>query len=216
MSRPTFRAVVLDVDSTVAGIEGIDWLARRRGADIAARVGKLTELAMSGAIPLDSVYAERLAMIRPSAREMEDLARAYLAGVAPGAVTALVRLADVGVRVVFVSGGLREAILPLACHLGVAEADVHAVSVRFDAAGLFDHYDVQSPLATTQGKPVVVRSLRLPRPVLGVGDGATDLAMRPAVDAFAAYTGFTRRELVVREADYELRSFDELTHLVIP
>jgi hypothetical protein len=39
--------------------------------------------------------------------------------------------------------------------------------------------------------------------------------MRPAVDAFAAYVGFVRREPVVRGAEYVITSFDELAELVL-
>jgi hypothetical protein len=52
--------------------------------------------------------------------------------------------------------------------------------------------------------------------VLAVGDGATDLAVRPAVDAFAAFTGFVRRDAVVRAADFELSTFDELLEALTP
>src|SRR5256885_1856721 len=34
---PRFRTVLLDVDSTVAALEGIDWLATKRGPDGEAR-----------------------------------------------------------------------------------------------------------------------------------------------------------------------------------
>jgi hypothetical protein len=38
-----------------------------------------------------------------------------------------------------------------------------------------------------------------------VGDGATDLEARPAVDAFAAYMGVAFREAVAAGADFVLR-----------
>jgi phosphoserine phosphatase len=60
-----------------------------------------------------------------------------------------------------------------------------------------------------------VRSLDLPRRILAVGDGATDLAMRADVDAFAAFTGFVRREAVVAAADLELERFDQLVELAL-
>jgi phosphoserine phosphatase len=94
--------------------------------------------------------------------------------------------------------------------------DVHAVRLRHDAGGAYTGFDERSPLTTDDGKRVVVAALALPRPTLAVGDGATDLAMRPAVDAFAAYVGFARRETVVAEADYVLDSFDALRALVLP
>jgi phosphoglycolate phosphatase-like HAD superfamily hydrolase len=51
--------------------------------------------------------------------------------------------------------------------------------------------------------------------VLAVGDGATDLEIAAVVDAFAAFTGFVRRESVIAQADYVLENFDQLRELVI-
>ena len=215
MSAPRFAAVVLDVDSTLCALEGIDWLAERRGADVAAEIARLTERAMDGAVRLDDVYGERLALVKPSAAEVALLADAYAAALVPGAADAVRRLREAGVRVALVSGGLREAIAPLAGRLGVADADLRAVSVRFDAQGGYAGFDRSSPLATAAGKRAVADALRLPRPALAVGDGATDLAMRPAVDAFAAFTGVVRREPVVLAADHVLADFASLTELVL-
>ena len=216
MKRPRFSSVVLDVDSTVAGIEGIDWLAHLRGDAIAAQVAGMTDRAMAGEIPLDAVYGERLALIRPTHAEVAALGEAYRAAVAPGAHDAIARLLGAGVRVVLVSGGLREAILPLAHDLGLRDDDVRAVGIRFDENGAFAGFESDSPLATQAGKPVVVERLALAAPVLAVGDGATDLAIKPVVAAFAAYTGFLTRDPVVRGADHVIDSFARLEALVLP
>ena len=212
---PRFSTVILDVDSTLTGIEGIDWLAARRGAEVADRVAGLTDRAMRGEIALDDVYGERLALVRPSRDDVAALAEAYARAVAPGAAAALARMRAAGRRVVLVSGGLREAIVPFAATVGVAASDVHAVPVRFDRAGDYAGFDAASPLATQRGKLTVAAGLGLPRPALAVGDGATDAAMRPAVDAFAAYTGFVRRDPVVGGADHDVSSFSQLTELVL-
>jgi len=53
-----FKSVVLDVDSTLSGVEGIDWLASLRGAEIEAWSAALTARAMEGAIPIEAVYGE--------------------------------------------------------------------------------------------------------------------------------------------------------------
>jgi phosphoserine phosphatase len=213
--RPRFAAVIIDVDSTLTGIEGIDWLAARRGTDVADRVAALTDQAMRGEIALDDVYGERLALVRPSLADVAALADAYARAVAPGAAEALARLRAAGRTVVLVSGGLREAIVPFAATVGVPPADVHAVTVRFDPSGAYAGFDAASPLATQTGKRTVAAGLGLPRPALAVGDGATDAAMRPAVDAFAAFTGFVRRDPVVGGADHDVSSFSQLTELVL-
>ena len=210
-----FASVVIDVDSTLCGIEGIDWLSERRGAEIGIAVAELTDKAMRGEIPLDSVYGARLDLVRPSSDEIASLAAAYRAALAPGAAEAIAALQHAGRRVVLVSGGLREAIVPVARILGITEHDVHAVSLRADAAGNFSGFDERSPLTTAAGKAEVVRSLDLPRRVLAVGDGATDLAIRPVVDAFAAFTGYVRRAPVVAGADAIIDSFAQLLELVL-
>lgn len=207
--------MVLDVDSTLTSVEGIDWLARRRGAEMTDAVRAMTDRAMRGEIPLDSVYGERLALIRPTRADVEALARAYEAHVAPGALETIAALRATGVRVVLVSGGLREAIAPMALSLGFTEDALHAVDVRFDGDGAYAGFDTTSPLTTQDGKPRVVRALALPRPVLAVGDGSTDAAMRPAVEAFAAFVGFVRREPVVRAADLVIDSFHMLREVVL-
>ena len=211
-----FRSVILDVDSTLAGIEGIDWLAARRGLGVAAEIADLTSKAMDGSLPIESLYGLRLDLVRPSREEVAALTEAYMAQVAPGAREAITRLRTAGVATQIVSGGLREALLPFAAWLGFTPAEVHAVGISFDPAGRYAGWETSSPLATSGGKGVVMKRLALPGPILAVGDGSTDLALRAAGATFAAYTGFVRREAVVAGADHLLGSFDQLPPLVIP
>lgn len=216
MSHRRFETVILDVDSTLSGIEGVDWLAARRGPEVAAEIARLTERAMSGEIALDAIYGLRLDLIRPTAAEVEALARAYAAAAAPGAAGAIDRMRGAGCRVVVVSGGIRAAIVPFVATLAVDDSDVHAVRVVFDDGGRYAGFDVASPMTTQGGKRTLVEGLALARPSLMVGDGATDAAVRPAVDAFAAFTGFVRRDSVVRVADHAIASFDQLLEIVLP
>ena len=206
-----YASVVLDVDSTLCGVEGIDWLAQRRGAETARRTKELTDRAMNGEIALDTVYAERLALIRPTRDDIEVLSNVYRRTIAEGASAAIAQLKRANIRVVLVSGGVRQAIAPLARELNV---DLHAVDLRWNEKGEYQGFDDKSPLSMQQGKLDVVRALALPRPTLAVGDGATDLAMRAAVDRFIAFTGFVRRAAVVEKADAEVASFAELANLV--
>jgi phosphoserine phosphatase len=207
-----FSTVVLDVDSTLSGVEGIDWLAGRRDGDTAAFVRRLTDDAMSGRLALEDAYARRLERIAPTLEEVRALAREYRTKVAAGAGTAIERLRRSGVRVIAISGGLREAIVPVCREASFADEDVFAVGMHWDERGMYLGFDRTSPLATQNGKAVVLRALALPRPILAVGDGSTDLAMRAAgaADTFAAYTGFVHRASVVTAADHVLTSFDDL------
>lgn len=209
--RPRFASVVLDVDSTLCGVEGIDWLAQRRGPEIAEHTRALTDKTMNGEIALEAVYSKRLSVIRPSREDIDALAQVYRQTIAAGAAEAITRLRAAGARVVLVSGGIRQAIAPLARELNV---ELHAVDITFDNADNYASFDSASKLATQHGKLDVVRALALPRAILAVGDGATDVAMKPAVDQFAAYTGFVRRDAVLRAADCEVATYEQVLSLV--
>ncbi|MBA3889410.1 MAG: HAD-IB family phosphatase [Gemmatimonadaceae bacterium] len=210
-----YRSVILDVDSTLCAIEGIDWLAAQRGAEVAARIAAVTERAMNGELPLEAVYGQRLALVDPDATLLHRLAEHYLETITPGAEAAVRAMREAGVELAIVSGGIRQCLMPLAERLGVPDERLMAVSVYLDEDGLYSAFDDRSPLATDIGKEWAARQLALPGPVLGVGDGATDLAMRPAVDAFAAFAAHARRDHVVAAADHVVESFEQLTSLVL-
>jgi len=210
-----FNTVVLDVDSTLSGVEGIDWLASLRGAEVEAWSGSLTARAMEGLIPIEAVYGERMGLVKPTLSEIQELSTVYIDRVAAGAREALAELREHDVEIVMVSGGLREAILPLAKELGVREERVHAVSVFFGRNGEYAGFDERSPMTSQQGKRAAVKEMNLKGPVLAVGDGMTDSEMRSVVDGFAAFTGFLKRDPVVERADFVIESFDQLRALVL-
>lgn len=210
-----FQSVILDVDSTLSGIEGIDWIAGRRGPAIALEVARLTADAMAGKRTLPEIYGARLEIVQPTAAELSELSQAYWDNVAPGAPTAISRMLAAGVLIDVVSSGFHDAVAPFAARLGISDNRVHAVRVDFDGQGNFTSFDETAPLVVQGGKRLIAESLRLRRPVLAVGDGITDAEIRPAADAFAAFTGFVRREAVVAIADFTVASFAELERLVL-
>jgi phosphoserine phosphatase len=210
-----FSSVVLDVDSTLSDVEGIDWLAALRGNEVEQWSAALTAQAMAGGIPIEAVYGQRMGVVKPTRAEVEQLAEVYVERMASEAVETVAELHDHGVEVVMVSGGLREAILPLARKLSIPEQRVHAVSVFFSADGEYAGFDHHSPFAQQMGKRSAVEKMNLRRPVLAVGDGITDAEMKEVVEGFAAFTAFKRRAPVIEVADYVIESFDQLRHLVL-
>jgi phosphoserine phosphatase len=210
-----FSSVVFDVDSTLSGIEGIDWLAAQRGPEIQAWSAELTDRAMSGEIPIEAVYGERMSKVRPSRSEIEELGRIYIERMTRGARELFADFHERGIETVMVSGGLLEAIAPLAAALGVDHDHVHAVSIYFDSDGSYAGFDESSPMTRQNGKRLVVSNMGLKAPVLAVGDGVTDSEMRPAVDSFAAFTGFSSRPPVLARADFIIENLDQLRTLVL-
>jgi len=200
--RRGFAAVVFDCDSTLARIEGIDELAGPHAAEIA----RLTAAAMAGAVPLEDVYGRRLEIIRPTRAFTDALGRSYVAALVPDAREVVGALRWLGKTVRVVSGGLRPPVEAVAAAVGIGPEHVAAVGIDFAADGAYADYERLSPLARSGGKESVIRAWGLPRPALLVGDGATDLEARPAVDAFAAYMGVAFRPHVAAGADVVLRA----------
>lgn len=209
-----FATVIFDVDSTLAALEGVDWLAALRGPDTARTIRELTQHAMDGVVPLDSVYGARLDAIRPTRSEVAQLADAYIGALQPGARDLCTRLKADGVAVHMISGGLRDALLPLARVLGIDAAAAHAVRVEFDNNGKFAGVPAEQLLTQQQGKKALVQALGLARPIAFIGDGATDAEARSVVDYFIAYTGVVRRDSVVAVAHAVAGSMQDIAQLL--
>ncbi len=196
----SFDVICFDCDSTLSRVEGIDELARRNG--LFEQVAALTDAAMNGEIPLEEVYAHRLELIKPDKASMDWLADLYIAEMVEGVVETVKTLLENGKQIHIISGGLRQAILPLAALLGIAEENVHAVDVFFDEQGDYRDFLRQSPLAMSGGKARVCRRLRMRySSLVMVGDGKTDLEAKQAGAYMIGFGGVANRPLVREQAD---------------
>ena len=214
---PPYAGVVFDCDSTLCAVEGIEELARLAGRHV-AELEALTARAMEGELRLEQVYGRRLELVRPTAAEVELVGRRYRESLLPGAHALVRALRSLGKRVAVVSGGLAPAVRAVARDLGLADEDVHAVELRFDAAGRYAGFDQGSPLARAGGKLEVVRALAASAgPLALVGDGATDLEAAPAAARFIAFGGVARRPAVFAGAavSTEERDLSRLAPLLL-
>ncbi|MFN2443770.1 MAG: HAD-IB family phosphatase [Thermoanaerobaculia bacterium] len=200
--KARFELVCFDVDSTLVTIEGIDVLA-----DGDPEVALLTSSAMNGEIPIDAVYGRRLERIRPTLGAVEALGMRYIDSLVPGALEVIAALRSAHADVHLVSAGVRQAILPLATHLGIEPRAVHAVELKFAPDGSWVDFDRRTPLTRPGGKELVVLNLRARSHgrAAFVGDGISDLETREAVDLFIGFGGVAEREAVARDAEIYVR-----------
>jgi phosphoserine phosphatase len=195
-------SVYFDCDSTLTSIEGIDELVADAEPPLRARIATLTERAMAGELPLADVYAERLRLLAPRADQLDRVGELYVQRVVPDARAVVHALQYVGKRVGIVSGGIHEPVLHLARHLGIADADVHAVRLRFTPAGAYADFDRSVPLWRNGGKVDVLQALPASHhPLAFVGDGITDAETRGHVALFLGFGGVVDRGRVRELAD---------------
>jgi phosphoserine phosphatase len=198
---PPYAAVYFDCDSTLSAIEGVDELAHD-DPELRAASAALTEQAMAGTLPLDQVYGARLRALAPRREQVEQLGALYVARAVPDAAAVVAALQACGKHVGIVSGGFAGPVGALARHLGVPDANVHAVRLDFAADGSYAGYDEASPLARNGGKAEVLRALPdAHHPLAFVGDGITDAETRGHVACFVGFGGVAARPAVRATAD---------------
>ncbi|MDD5580280.1 MAG: HAD-IB family phosphatase [Methylobacter sp.] len=197
----SFDVICFDCDSTLSKIEGIDELARRVG--MGEEMSRLTDAAMNGLIPLEAVYEQRLALIRPDINSINWLASLYIEEIVEGAKDVFTVLAARNKEVHIISGGLFQAILPLAKYLGLPESHVHAVAIYFNEDGSYQNYEQSSPLARTGGKAEICRRLiKSQDSLVMIGDGKTDMEAGQAGACVIGFGGVADRRVVRELADF--------------
>ena len=209
------KLLLLDCDSTLSSIEGIDELGRLRGPEVFKAVEDMTNAAMNGGTPMEAIFAKRLEIIRPTQAELASIGAKYVATVEPTALAALARLRAAGWRIAIVSGGFTQAIRPLADFLGIER--VEAVPLKFAADGSYAGYDEDAPTSKSKGKNVVARRLRAEFQatlVIMVGDGASDLEVKGDADKVIGFGRYAQRPKVVAGADVFIHALSELPDVV--
>jgi hypothetical protein len=186
-----FATVVVD-DFALSGVDGIQWLADRCGELVARKVANLAAKTKDGTISPAEAFTQQLLAIRPRRADVDALARAYIDAMTPRCSDAIARFRRAGVRVVFISGGIRNALYGLAYRLGIDAHDVHAVGVRFDALGAYLGFDRGSPLLGSAGTRAVLAALATEGPVLVVGSQLAGGGVGDVLDSFVTYTGLAK------------------------
>ncbi len=205
------KLLLLDCDSTLSSIEGIDELGRLRGPVIFKAVENMTNAAMNGGTPMEDIFALRLNMIKPTLAELQAIGAKYIATVEPTAVETLEKLRAAGWKIAIVSGGFTQAIMPLAKFLGVAR--VEAVVLKFNEDGTYAGFDETCPTSKSKGKNMIARRLRADfkaQIVVMVGDGASDLEVKGDVDKVIGFGRYVVRPKVKAGADAFIMALEEL------
>lgn len=214
-------ALVLDFDSTLTPHESLElYLSRRAGADespeLVRAIEDLTRLGMEGRISFRESLERRLRLVEPELDGLTALGEELAAAPTPGLVAVVQAVAARGHQVWIVSGGFVEVLRPMGAALGIPEERVLGVRALWSTSGAFDGLDPDDDFSTSKVAGLRATPSRFTRPAVGVGDGATDLALRGAgfVDVFVAYVEHADRAPVRAGADHVAGDAAELDGLL--
>ena len=205
------KIIVFDCDSTLSSIEGIDELAGAAGADVSQKIADMTNAAMNGEIPIESVFAKRLEIIQPNQKAVDEVGQKYIETVEPNAKKVVDTLKEQGWTPFILSAGYTQAIAPLAKYLGIET--IEAVNLFFHEDGSYKDFDSSYPTTRNGGKLDIINKLKQkysPEKIVMVGDGISDLETKPGVDIFFGFGRYVTRDKVKSESGYYIQDLAEV------
>lgn len=212
-------SVIFDFDSTLVSCEGLEEILRPKldgKPELMEQVETLTKEAMAGRMLFGEALAARLAIAAPSKDEVETFGEQLHEYLTPGMEQLVFRLKELDVDSWIISGGLREAILPVAKQLGIPEKQVGAVQLRWDEDGSFAGLDPADPFAHSKLAGARTLCRHWSKPVIGVGDGMTDydLYQHGLVQHFIIYAEHVQRKSVIDTGAPLVESCDDLWEIL--
>lgn len=211
------KIFVIDFDSTVTQVEGLDELAaialkgQADGAEIVKKIKALTDAGMSGEISFSEALKSRIELLKANKSHIEILIDFLNTKISDSFLRNKSFLKEYNADIYIVSSGFKEFILPITQSLGLKDENVYANTFTFDKEGNITGVDQSNVLAQTGGKIKLMESLKFEGHVSVIGDGYTDFEIKKAgfADRFYAFTENVERPKVVAEADFAIKSLDE-------
>ena len=215
------KLFVIDFDSTFTQVEALDVWAeillegKPERDEVVQKIGHITNLAMEGQLSFRESLEQRLALL-PGHR---DQLPALIARLKSRVSDSFRRNREFFVqnqnRVLILSNGFRDFIVPIVADYGIPADRVYANGFTYDAEGKITGFDRGNPLSQSGGKVKVLEELNYQGDIYVIGDGYNDYEIRKAGLArkFYAFTENVRRDTVLKEADHEAPTLDEVLYI---
>jgi Haloacid Dehalogenase superfamily, subfamily IB, phosphoserine phosphatase-like len=212
---------IIDFDSTFTQVEALDELARislekHPAKDlIYEEISRLTDLSMNGQLSFRESLSIRVRLLEANREHLKKLISILKRKVS----TSFSRNREFFKKhtdsVLIVSGGFKEFIVPVVSPYHIRPENVYANTFTFDAEGNIKGYDEANPLSEEGGKVKLLRQLKLPGKIYGIGDGYSDFQLKESglIERFFAFTENIERKSVSEKADHVTPSFDEFLYV---
>jgi len=210
------ESVVLQVDGTISGIDGLTWLSSRRDAASAAYLVALHKESVEAGWSASTHARARLAHLRPRRAEVNELGAAYLAALTPGAAPAVQALRRAGIAVALASEVGAESLFGVATALGVSPDELRAPRLRFDALGAYVGADLAGSDVEVDEDSAWRSSAAstVSRRTVWVGTRRSPVFAPHDTDAFIAFSGVVARD-GRPDDETSVSSFHDLTALLL-
>lgn len=215
------RYFVIDFDSTFSQIESpgeLGAIALKDNPDkekILKEINTITDAAMEGKVSMAEALTKRLRLQQANRKHLDTLVKTLKKKVTPSFVRNKKFFKQYGKNVFILSAGFKEFIVPVVKPFGIPEKNVFANTYVFDKKGNITGLDEKNLLSQDKGKLAQLKKLNLKGEVYVIGDGYTDYELKESglVTKFFAFTENVTRDIVVKNADHVVASFDEFLYI---
>jgi len=194
------KFIFFDCDSTLTSIEGLDYLAKKKGLE--PEISYITRLGMEGKITFKQSFSQRINLLKPSRSDVKDLGLIYLKHLSPNVELLFTELSKRNIQSYIVSGGLKLALDSFASILPITKNHIYGIDLQFAKNGTFLDFQNNSLFLQPKGKVLVVKQILTELSknysensfeTAFVGDGMTDLETGEIVDKVWLYNKHAQR-----------------------
>lgn len=209
---------IIDFDSTFTKVEALDELADiitqkngEKASDLSQKIADLTNQAMAGKLSFRQALEQRIALLDAHRDDLPLLIERLKGAVSESFKRNHTFFDTYTDRILVVSSGFKDFILPIVSEYGVREENVYANTFNFDESGKITGFDEANVLSLDNGKVKLLEALRLEGKVIVIGDGYTDYEIHEAglAEEFYAFTENISRNSVLEKAKHQANNLDE-------
>ncbi len=212
---------VIDFDSTFTQVEAFDVLAEISleshpdREELKQKIKDITNQGMDGSLSFRESLEQRLKILAPNKRHLQQLVSALKGRVSSSFVRNKDFFKDYSGQIFIISNGFHSFIEPIVTEYGIRAENIFANQFVFDDQGNVVGFDKNNPLSSNNGKVEQLKKLNLPGDVYVIGDGYTDYEIKKSglANKFYAFTENVERESVLANADHVAPSLDEFLYL---
>ena len=209
---------IIDYDSTFIKVESLDELSKISNGDdetINNKISAITNLGMEGKISFSDSLRKRLELIECNKEDIVKTVEILEKKVSDSFKNNISFLKNNAENILIVSSGFHELIEPVVIQYGIKKENIFSNKFLYDKNKVIG-YDKKNPLSKSQGKVNILKELKLKGEVHVIGDGYTDYEIKKEglANYFYLFIENIKRESVVKNADYLLKSLDQFIKII--
>ena len=206
--------IIIDFDSTFIKSESLDVLAKVSKScnkKSEKKIARITEMGMNGTISFKDSLDKRIKLFKATKKDIDDTIKIIKTHISSSFIKNKHFIKKNSNWIYIISSGFIEIIRPIVKSFGIKEKNIYANSFQYDLKNNIIGYNKENPLSKSKGKVSIVKKLKLDGTVHIIGDGYTDYEIKKEkyADYFYLYIENIKKELLIKKADFLLKSFDE-------